>query len=142
MVAVFYYRLPDQVAYHFQDGSPDRWASSGGITIWMVIPQALFTLLAFITVRLILLGANYWSAENTILKRVLPVMGNMLALPQLILLFAMINIFLYNIYRTQLISVWIVSLIILALGAIALGIFFIITIRNIRRRFGKKPGVN
>ncbi len=69
-------------------------------------------------------------------------MGNILALPQLILLFAMINIFLYNIYQTKLASVWLVSLGILVLGAIVLVIFFIITIRNFRRRYGRKPGVN
>jgi hypothetical protein len=142
MVAVFFHRLPGQVAYHFQDTSPDRWAGRGAITIWLLVPQGLFALLAFITVRIILIGANYWSAENAVLKRVLPIMGNILALPQLILLFAMLNIFLYNIYQTRPINVWLVSLAVLILGAIALVAFFIITIRNFRRRYGKKPGVN
>ncbi len=70
MVAVFFHRLPDQVAYHFQDGTADRWAGRGAITTWLLIPQALFALLAFIAVRVVLIGANYWSAEISVLKRV------------------------------------------------------------------------
>jgi hypothetical protein len=61
----------------------------------------------------------------------------MVALPQIILTFAMLDIFLYNAYDIRLIPVWVFTTIIMALGAIILGIFFYQTIREARRQRGK-----
>jgi uncharacterized membrane protein len=134
LTAAFYPRMPEQVAYHFQDGAADRWLSRGSFIIWMVIPQAIFTLLAFIIVRVVLLGANYWPVDNTLMRKILPVMGNMVALPQIILTFTLIQVFLYNAYHIKLIPVWVFAFIILISGGIVLGVVFIQAIRQARRQ--------
>jgi hypothetical protein len=102
LTAAFFPQLSEQVAYHFQDGTPDRWLSRGMLVMWMVAPQVFFILLAFLTVRLILTSARYWPAESSLMRRILPVMGNMLVLPQIVLAFAMLDIYLYNAYQVKL----------------------------------------
>jgi hypothetical protein len=134
--AVFYAKLTPAIAYHFHAGVPDRWLSRAAFIGWMIVPQFFFTLLAFVTVRMVLLGARYLPREGTPLPGLLPVMGNMLALPQIILFIAMIQFFLYNAYNTRLIPLWIIALIILLIGGIVLAVFFIRTIRQFRRRYG------
>jgi uncharacterized membrane protein len=134
LTAIFYQQLPTQVAYHFQGDSPDMWLSRGAFVAWLLIPQFFFTLLAFIVVRLVLLSARYWPAENKLMKKILPVMGNMIALPQIILTFAMLDIFLYNAYQIRLIPIWVFTTIIMILGVIILGVFFFQTIRQARRQ--------
>jgi uncharacterized membrane protein len=134
LTAIFYQQLPNQVAYHFQVDSPDRWLSRGAFVAWLLIPQFLFTLLAFIIVRLVLSSARYWPTENTLMRRLLPVMGNMIALPQLILTFAMLDVFLYNAYQIKFIPIWVFTTIIMVLGVIILGVFFFKIIRQARRQ--------
>jgi len=84
-------------------------------------------------VRMVLLGARYWPPESRAITRLLPVMGNLAALPQIILVFAMLGIFLYNAYQIKLIPVWIFAVIVMALGGAWLGAFFVRTIREARR---------
>lgn len=135
ILAAFFYRLlPAEVAYHFQNGVPDKWLGRGAFTAWLVIPQFFFTLLSFIVVRLVLLGARYIPAEGTPLHRLLPVMGNMVTLPQIIFFFAMLDFFLYNAYQIRLISLWVITLIVMVLGGAILGVFFVRTIRQFRRQ--------
>jgi hypothetical protein len=50
-------------------------------------------------------------------------MGNLLALPQLIVFFAMLDIFSYNSYQIHLMPMWIFLLIVLGLATIALVVF-------------------
>jgi hypothetical protein len=136
-IAFFYRLLPSDVAYHFQDNSPDKWLSRSAFTAWLVIPQFFFTLLSFVVVRLVLLGARYWPPADTPLNRLLPVMGNIVALPQVILLFAMLDFLLYNTYQIKLIPLWVVTLIVMILGGIVLAVFFIRTISQFRRQYSK-----
>jgi hypothetical protein len=137
LAAFFYHLLPAQIAYHFYGDVPDRWLSRGAFIAWMIIPQFFFTLLAFATVRIVLLGARYMPPEDSPLNKLLPVMGNMLALPQIVLLAVMLQFFLYNAYHTRLIPLWIIALVVLAVGGIVLAVFFIRTVRQFRRRYGK-----
>jgi hypothetical protein len=136
LTAIFYPRLPAEAAYHFQNGSPDKWLGRGTLTVWLLVPQIILTLLGFAVVRAALLTARFWPAEGSPLTGVLPVMGNIVALPQLILLFAMAHIFLYNAYQIKLIPLWVFAIIVMVLGGVILGIFFIRTARHIRRRHG------
>jgi hypothetical protein len=126
--------MPEQVAYHFQDSSADKWLSRSALITWIIIPQVFFTLLAFILVRVVLLGARYWPVENTLMKNILPAMGNMVALPQVILTFTLLDIILYNAYHIKLIPVWVFALIIMISSGIVLGVFFIKAIRQARRQ--------
>ena len=57
-------------------------------------------------------------------------MGNMVALPQIILIFAMLDIFLYNAYDIRLIPLWIIVIVVLLLGTIILGVFFFRTLQQ------------
>jgi len=134
ILGVFYPRLPEEIAFHFRGSSPDRWLSRGAVTAWMVIPQVFCTLLAFAVVRTVLLGARYWPAGDTPLKKLLPVMGNMVALPQVIIIFTMLDVFLYNAYQIRLIPVWVFAVIVMVLGGLFLAVFFFRTIRRFRRQ--------
>ena len=78
-----------------------------------------------------------WQAENTQIRKVLSIMGNMVALPQIILTFAMLDIFFYNAYRIHLIPLWIFALIVMVLGSIFLGVFFIQAIKQSYGQTGK-----
>ena len=63
------------------------------------------------------------------------VMGNMIALPQLALGFAMLNTLNYNAYNEQLLPLWLVGIIIAVIGAIGLGIFFTRSIQGVRKTY-------
>ena len=134
LTACFYHRLPLEVAYHFRaDGSPDRWLSRGAIILWLFLPQLFFTLLAgAITWGITKLGALFRQPESTWIKpeSILVLMGNMVALPQVILCFAMLDIFSYNSYQIHILPLWVFALIIMGLGGIILGIFFIRAMRQ------------
>ena len=134
LTAYFYHQLPTEVAYHFKlDGSPDRWLSREMVTIWLLVPQLLLTLVAAaITWGITKLGMLFGQAEGAWIKpeRILSLMGNMIALPQIILCFAMLDIFSYNSYQMHIMPLWVFALIIMGLGGIILGIFFVLAIRR------------
>ena len=136
LVAFFYQKLPDEVAYHFQsDGTPDSSPlSRGTIILWAILPQFLLTLLAAATTW----GATKLGAQFKVtatvrrgVERILLLMGNMITLPQIILCFAMLDIFSYNSYQIHIMPLWVFALIVMVLGAIILGVFFIRAIRQV-----------
>ncbi|MFC1987127.1 DUF1648 domain-containing protein [Chloroflexota bacterium] len=135
LTAIFYPQLPDNVAYHFQsDGSPDRWLSRGTTILWMVLPQLVLTLLAGVfTWGITKLSTRFKQPDGTRIKteRILPLMGNMVALPQIILGFAMLRIFIYNSYQIHIMPLLTFALITMVLGGIILGIFFIRAIKQV-----------
>jgi uncharacterized membrane protein len=134
LTAYFYHRLPDELAYRFQsDGSPDGWLGRGAIVLWMLLPQLFLALVAgAITWGITRLSALFRQTESTwiIPERILLFMGNVIALPQGILFFAMLDIFSYNSYQVHILPLWVSALIIMALGGIILGIFFIQAMRQ------------
>ncbi len=134
LTAYFYHQLSTEVAYRFKlDGSPDRWLSREMITLCLLMPQLLLTLVAgAITWGITKLGVLSRQSGGAWVKpeRILPLMGNMIALPQIILCFAMLDIFSYNSYQIHIMPLWVFALIIMGLGGIILGIFFILAIRR------------
>ncbi len=134
LTAYFYHQLSTEVAYHFKlDGSPDRWLSREIVTLWLLVPQLLFTLVAgAITWGITKLGILSKQPGSAWVKPegILSLMGNMIALPQIILCFAMLDIFSYNAYQIHIMPLWIFALIIMGLWGIILGIFFILAIRR------------
>ena len=139
LAACFYHRLPVELAYHFKPGgSPDRWLSRGALLLWMLLPQLVFTLMAgVITWGMTRLAARFWQPEGTGIKLgpILLLMGNMIVLPQAVLCFAMLYIFVYNAYQINLPPLWVFALIIVALGGVGLGILFV---RAIRQAWGAR----
>jgi len=133
LAACFYGLLPPEAAYHFADGTPDRWMSRGALIAWLVIPQFVLVLAAIaVTSSTTILSTRFLQGESTPIRKLLSIMGNMVALPQIILAFAMLDIFLYNAYRIHLIPLWVFALIVIVLGSIILGIFFIRTLKQFR----------
>jgi hypothetical protein len=134
IVAAFFYRLlPSELVYHFTDGTPDRWLTRGAIIAWTTIPQFVFVLLALVIISVVtILSKRFWQVETGLVRKLLLIMGNMIALPQIILIFAMFDIFLYNVYQIHLPPVWVFTLIVMLLGGIILGIFFVQAFRQAR----------
>jgi len=135
VLTVFFYRLlPTEMAYSFQPDSPDNWSNRGAVIAWTLTPQFFFVLLAAAIVQgVIKLSARFRQLDNiqTLPGKVLTLMGNMVALPQLILAFAMLDIFVYNAYRTHLMSLWAFAMVVMALGGAYLGIFFFQALRQV-----------
>ena len=134
LTASYYHRLPTEVAYNFNpNGSPDKWLSRETTILWTLLPQLLLiSLAAAITWGITRLGIITKPTEGTRIKpeRILSIMGNIVALPQLILCFALIDIFSYNSYQTHIMPLWVFALIIMGVGAITLGILFTLALRR------------
>ncbi len=139
LTAYFYHQLPTEVAYRFKpDGSPDKWLNRGMIIVWALTPQLFLALLAGVITRGITnLGIPHRQTESNWLnpEGILFLIGNMMALPQIILCFAMFDIFSYNSYQLHIMPLWVFALIIMGLSGVILGIFFINAIRGL----GKLP---
>jgi uncharacterized membrane protein len=133
LAASFYPFLSDEIGYHFQNDIPDRTMSRGAFTAWMVLPQIFFTILSIVVVRIVMLTSRYLPQRNSPLPNLLPLMGNIIALPQVVLIFAMLSFFLYNAYQIMLIPIWVFTLIVMVAGLIVLCVFFVRAIRQSRR---------
>jgi uncharacterized membrane protein len=136
MAAFFYPQLPGELAYHFNPtGMADRWQSREIVTAWLLIPQLFLTLLAagittgIARLRIMAKKANGGTSSDSIIS----LMGNMIGLPQLIICFAILDIFSYNAYQIRLIPLWVFSLIVMGIGAIVLGLVFISALRQANR---------
>ena len=140
--ALFYNQLPAEVGYHFKpDGTPDRWFSREMAMVWMLAPQFLLTLLAGVLTwgitRLNILSGqieSLWMKPQTILL----LMGNMVALPQIVLGFAILDIFSYNSYQIHIMPTW-AFLLVLGLSTITLGVLLVVFILKARRRLFQQP---
>jgi len=133
LCAYFYPRLPPEVATHFDpDGTPGRYLNLQVITTWALVPQLILTLTAIgITWGTSRAGFLFKATIGTRIQpaRILLFMGNAIALPQLVLSFAMLYIFSYNAYQQYTMPMWLFLLIILGLATIVLvvlsGFFFL-----------------
>ena len=103
------------------------------------MPQFILAMAAAAIVwGVIKLSKRFGQSEGKWIKpgKVFSLMGNMLALPQIILSFAMLDIFIYNIYQTHFIPLWMFALIVMVLGGVYLAVFFIQTLRRVKE-FGQ-----
>ena len=129
----FYGKLPHEVAWRLNSADTTT-ISRFQIALWAIVPQILLTLLAMA----ITYGATKISnlfgqlSESGIkLNTVLMVMSNMVIIPQLVLIIAMIRIFSYNAFGTQISFIWWVSLAIILAGVVILSVFFVSLIRKL-----------
>jgi hypothetical protein len=127
ITAYFYGKLPAAVVWQL-NSSNSPTISRSQIALWAIVPQVLLTLLAVI----IAYGATRISdlfkeaaASGIQLDSILMVMSNVVVIPQLILTFAMLRIFSYNSFQTDVNFVWWVSLAVIIVGIILLSVFFI-----------------
>lgn len=101
----------------------------------MLLPQLLFTLLAAGMVLVVGKVITMMKAPASSIAKsatILPLMGNMVALPQALLCFAMLDIFSYNSYQVHLLPLWASAFVVIVVGGIILGVFFFRAIREIR----------
>jgi len=137
LAAYFYRQLPAEVAVHFQfDGAPDKWLSREITMVWFLVPQFFLALLAGATTwGITKLNFLFNQTEGTRIKpeRILSFMGNIFALPQLIIYFAMLDIFSYNSYQIHIMPIWILLLIILGLATVILGLFLFFIMSTAKR---------
>ena len=137
LTLVFYRRLPFPTAWHFDSGSgaPDMWAIPGLFVFWALAVQVILALgAAFITWVMSRLAGRFLLPESAVIspQRIMLITGNMVGLPQIILVFAMLDIFLYNSYQTHLfVPVWVIGLIVMVAGGLVLGGFFIQAARQV-----------
>ncbi len=136
-VIYFYGKLPSEVVYNSMSHD---WIGRNMVILWTLIPQILLVLLSLaITWGATKIGALLQQPGDTTspikIDSVLMVMSNMVAIPQLILGFAMLNIFSYNAFQTRISFLWAVALAIILVGVILLSIFFIRTIRKLGGTF-------
>jgi uncharacterized membrane protein len=135
--AYFYHLLPAEVAVHFElDGTPDRWLSREMTMVWILLPQLLLVLLAGIVAWVITkVGILFGQTGSSGVKagRIVSFMGNLVALPQLIVFFAMVDILSYNSYQTHILPMWIFLLVILVLLTVALAVFLVFILSRARR---------
>lgn len=136
MGAYFYRLLPAEVAYHFQmDGTPDRWLSRGMSLFWLLGPQVFFIFMALGVVWGVMqLGPllRQWGSTG-IAERIIAIMGNMIALPQVIIFFAMLDIFSYNSYGIHIMPIWLFVLIVLGLASVVLLALLALIFTRVRR---------
>lgn len=132
LAAYFYRLLPAEVAFRFNaDGLPENWLSRQAVTALMLGGQLSLVLLAgAITLGIVKLGPSLGQVDKARVERVVLAMGNMVAPPQIVLAFVMVDIFSYNTYGIHLMPIWLFGLIVMALGGIVLALFFISAIRR------------
>ncbi len=137
LFAFFYHLLPAEVAIHFDmGGNPDNWLGPEMTGITLLVPQLLFLLMALgIAWGVIRLDRRFsWSENGGVgTGRMVSFMGNILALPQLIILFAMLDILSYNSYQTHILPMWLFLIVVLGLmtaGLMAAGIAFFLKVRK------------
>jgi len=123
----FYGKLPDAVVWRLNSDNSSA-ISRFQILLWAIVPQLLLALLAMViaygTTKISDLF-NQASDAGIKLDTVLMVMSNMVVIPQLILIIAMLRIFSYNSFQTHIGFVWWVSLAIIIAGIVLLSIFFV-----------------
>lgn len=137
LAAYFYHLLPAEVAVRFDlDGTPEMWLGREMTLVWMLLPQLLLVLLAagvaWGITRLDRLPGRRESGGVKV-GRIVSFMGNILALPQLVLLFAMLDILSYNSYQIHILPMWIFLIVILGLATIALAVLAIFIFLRARR---------
>ena len=130
--AYFYHLLPAEVAVHFENGLPDGWLSPLMTMVLALLPQILLAVvaltLAWVMTRL---TSRFWPREGTRTnpRTIVALMGNMIALPQIVFGFAIADIFVYNAYQIHLPPLWIFAVVFMVVGGIIIGVVFIRAVR-------------
>ena len=135
LTAIFYPQLTDEVAYRFNmSGSPVSWLERGFILLLALLPQFILFIIAIaITLSVTRAGRSVGQIASALKpERLLMLMSNIVALPQIIFGFVMLDVFIYNIYGNHLMPVWLFALILMIIGGIILAIFFIQAFRRSR----------
>jgi uncharacterized membrane protein len=134
LAAVCYGRLPQDTAYRFSGGAPVNWTGRSSVLGWALGLQAVFVLLALGITLLISEAARRMNLADTPLnRRLFGIIGNVVALPQVIIAYAMLDVFLYNIYGKTLPSLLAFALLVMLGGGVVLAVFLARAFRETRK---------
>jgi len=122
---VFYWKLPQEVAYRFSRGVAVNQATRGAVLVWVLGLQLAFVLFSLAITAFITMGARRMMlTETPMLRMLLAIIGNILGLPQIIIAYAMTDIFIYNIYGKTLPSLLAFTILVMLAGGIVLAVYF------------------
>jgi uncharacterized membrane protein len=122
---VYYWKLPHEIAYRFSHGMAVNQVARGTVLAWALGLQLVFTLFALAITAFITMGARRMLlAETPMLRVLLAIIGNILGLPQIIIAYAMMDIFIYNIHGKALPSLLAFTIIVMLAGGIVLAVYF------------------
>jgi hypothetical protein len=131
LISAFYIKLPPDVIYRFSGGQASRGALAG----WIITIQAVFVLIAAVIVLLVTGAARRMQLkESRLIRPVFSLMGNLIAVPQIIVIYAAADIFLYNIYGKTLPALWIFGLGVLLAGGAVITVVFARVLMAARKR--------
>jgi uncharacterized membrane protein len=152
LTAVFYSRLPAELAYHFKsDGTPDLTMGRNQIILILLLPQVMLTLVAAGTSWAMVKVASRLqniqiapkpekpvpvSSTGQALSKfegIIGLMGNILALPEIVLALFMLDVFLYNVFQIHFLPIWLSGVIVMVVGGIFIGVFLLRAFRQTRR---------
>jgi len=103
-----------------------------------LLPQILLAVVALLLVFVMTrLASRFWPREETRTnpRTIVALMGNMIALPQIVFGFAIADIFVYNAYHIHLPPLWIYARLSRVAGGTVFGAGFV---RAIRREWGSR----
>jgi uncharacterized membrane protein len=137
VAAYFYGLLPVDISYRFAaDGTGETFTGRTGLVITAVAVQLLLAVLAAGVAHVVArLGNGFLSRDvgrMPVVESVIVVMSNMVVLPQVVLFFAMLDVFSYNAFQHHLVEPWIVALVAMLVGGPVLAILLFRAIRGSR----------
>jgi hypothetical protein len=125
LAAIFYGKLPQETAYRFSGSTPVSRLDRGSVLAWALGLQLVFAALSLAITFLITSAARHMQLVETTLNRtVFAIIGNLVALPQIIFAYAILVIFIYNIYGKTLPPLWAFALAVMVIGGVILVVFF------------------
>jgi hypothetical protein len=125
LAAFFYGKLPAATAYRFSGGVPVRWLDRGGVLAWALGLQFVLVLLSLAITFMVTGAARRMQLPETPLNRSLfAIIGNVVVLPQVIIAYAMLDIFLYNMDDKNLPPLWAFALMVMLAGGVVLAVLF------------------
>lgn len=127
---IFFWQLNPQVAYRFNaEGISISTASREMLALFMLLPHLLFVVLAGgITSTIVKIGGSLEQISQAFNpERLLFFIGNIMAMPQIVFAFIMLDIFRYDINGSHLMPVWIFAVIVMVVGSFFIIPFFIQT---------------
>ena len=128
IAAMFFFQLPDQVAYRFTSGgAAESWM--GKIPLTGILLGVQFVMIVMVTIIIkAIVGfgkAIEQTSPNFHPDRFMLLIGNIAALPQLVLAVVMFDVFSFNIIDKHVLSIWAIILVLAISSAVVLTVFFI-----------------
>ena len=127
--AYFYHLLPSEVAFGLGTNSTEKMIGREVFLAMMIVPQFLLSFAGATAAHLIArVGSRYvrdGSASAPPFESIMTVMSNMVVLPQLVLCYAMVDVFVNNAYQFQLPAIYIFGILVMVVGGAILGFFFL-----------------